>query len=116
MINCQPTFCTPFKVCQNWARFIRNVKLRKFIENTLKIHYSGRNFNIVEKGKKIAYGECRKDSNDTVRFLVERYLNGGLIKCKVKRVVNLFEDTGSGRELNYLAKICRSCFSPLWKN
>jgi hypothetical protein len=30
----------------------------KFIENALKIDYSGRNFNIVEKGKKIAYGEC----------------------------------------------------------
>jgi hypothetical protein len=27
MINCQATFCTPFKVCQNWTRFIRNVKL-----------------------------------------------------------------------------------------
>jgi hypothetical protein len=50
MINCQATFCTPFKVCQNWARFIRNVKLRKLIENALKIDYSGRNFNIVEKG------------------------------------------------------------------
>jgi hypothetical protein len=39
-----------------------------------------------------------------------------LQKCKVKRVVNLFEDTGSVRELNYFAKISRSCFSPLWKN
>jgi hypothetical protein len=50
----------------------------------------------------------------TVRFLVEHYPNVGFIKCKVKRVVNLFEDTGSVRELNYLAKISRSC--PLWKN
>jgi hypothetical protein len=47
---------------------------------------------------------------------VEHYPNVGFTKCKVKRVVNLFEDTGSVRELNYLAKISRSCFSPLWKN
>jgi hypothetical protein len=53
----------------------------------------------------------------TVRFLVEHYPNVGLTKCKVKRVVNnLFDDTGSLRELNYLAKISRSCFSLLWKN
>jgi hypothetical protein len=117
MINCQATSCTPFKVCQNWARFIRNVKLWKFIENTLKIDYSGRNFNIVEKRKNFClYGECCKNFNDTVRFLVEHYPNVGFTKCKVKRVVNLFEDTGSARELNYLAKISRSCFSPLWKN
>jgi hypothetical protein len=82
----------------------------------LKIDYSGRNFNIVEKGKKNANGECRKNFNDIVRFLVEHYPNVGFTKCKVKRVVNLFEDTGSVRELNYLAKISRSCFSPLWKN
>jgi hypothetical protein len=30
-----------------------------------------------------------------VRFVVERYPNVGFTKCKVKRVVNLFEDTGS---------------------
>jgi hypothetical protein len=36
----------------------------------------------------------------TVRFLVEHYPNVGFTKCKVKRVVNLFEDTGSVRELN----------------
>jgi hypothetical protein len=52
----------------------------------------------------------------TVRFLVEHYPNVGFTKFKVQRVVNLFEDTGSVRELNYLAKISRSCFSPLWKN
>jgi hypothetical protein len=45
----------------------------------------------------------------TVRFLVEHYPNVGFIKCKVKRVLNLFEDTGSVCELNYLAKISRSC-------
>jgi hypothetical protein len=74
----------------------------KIYLNTLKIDYSGRNFNFVEKGKKIAYGECRKNLNDTVRFLVEYYLNVGFAKCKVKRAVNLFEDTGSVRELNTL--------------
>jgi hypothetical protein len=115
MKDCQATFCTPFKICQNWARFIRNVKLCKFIENTLKID-NGRNFNIVEKGNNFAYGGCRKNFNETVRFLVEHYPNVGFTKCKVKRVVNLFEDTGSVRELNYLAKISRSCFGPLWKN
>jgi hypothetical protein len=41
----------------------------------------------------------------TVRFLVEQYPNVGFTKCKVKRVVNLLEDTGSVRELNYFAKI-----------
>jgi hypothetical protein len=46
-----------------------------------------------------AYGECRNKFNDRVRFLV------GFTKFKVQRVVNLFEDTGSVRELNYLAKI-----------
>jgi hypothetical protein len=49
-------------------------------------------------------------------FSWNTYSNVGFTKCKVKRVVNLFEDTGSVRELNYLAKISRSCFSPLWKN
>jgi hypothetical protein len=86
------------------------------MENTLKIDYCGRNFSIVEKGKKIANGECRKNYNGTVRFLVEHYPNVGFTKCKVKRVVNLFEDTGSVRELNYLAKLSQSCFNPLWKN
>jgi hypothetical protein len=52
----------------------------------------------------------------TVRFLVEHYSNIGFTKFKVQRVVNLFEGTGSVRELNYLAKISRSCFSLLWKN
>jgi hypothetical protein len=56
---------------------------------------------MVEKEKNLAYGECRKNFNDTVRFLVEHYLNVGFTKCKVKRVVNLFEDTGSVRKLNY---------------
>jgi hypothetical protein len=70
----------------------------------------------LKKEKHFAYGECRKKFNDTVRFLVEHYTNVGFTKCKVKRVITLFVDTGSVRELNYLAKISRSCFSPLWKN
>jgi hypothetical protein len=52
--------------------------------------------------------ESRKNCNYTVRFLVEHYPNVGFTKCKVKKIVNLFEDTGSVRELNYLAKISRS--------
>jgi hypothetical protein len=46
----QGTFCTPLKNCQKWARFIKKVQLCQFIENTLKIDYNGRNFNIVQKG------------------------------------------------------------------
>jgi hypothetical protein len=87
--------------------------LDKFIENTLKIDYNGRNFNIVEKGNNFAYGECRKNFNDTVRFLVEHYPNVGFTEFKIQTVVNLFEDTGSVRELNCVAKISRSCFSLL---
>jgi hypothetical protein len=60
---------------------------------------------MVEKGKHLACGECRNNFKDTVRFLVEHYPNVGFTKCKVKKVVNLFEDTGSVRKLNYLAKI-----------
>jgi hypothetical protein len=52
----------------------------------------------------------------TVRFLVEHYPNVGFTKFKVQRVVNLLEDTGSVRELKYLAKTSRSCLSPLWKD
>jgi hypothetical protein len=43
-----------------------------------------------------AYGESRKNLNDTVR----RYSNEDFTKFKVQRVINLFEDTGSVRELN----------------
>jgi hypothetical protein len=71
---------------------------------------------LLKKETIFANGECRKNFNDTVGFLVEHYPNVGFTKCKVKRVVNLFEDIGSVRELNYLAKISRSCFSRLWKN
>jgi hypothetical protein len=65
-----------------------------------------------------AYGECRKNFNDTVHFFVEHYPNVGFTEFTmgVHRVVYLFEDTGSVRELNYFTKISRSCFSPLWKN
>jgi hypothetical protein len=68
---------------------------------------------LLKKETIFAYGECRKNFNDTVRFLVEHYPNVGFTKFKVQRVVNLFEDTGSVREPNYLVKISRSCFSPL---
>jgi hypothetical protein len=71
---------------------------------------------LLKKETIFAYGEYRKNFNDTVRFLVEHYPNVGFTKFKIQRVVNLFEDTGSIPELNYLAKIFRSCFSPLWKN
>jgi hypothetical protein len=71
---------------------------------------------LLKKETMFAYGECRKNYNDTVRFLVEHYPNVGFTKFKVQRVINLFEDTGNVRELNYLAKISRSCFSLLWKN
>jgi hypothetical protein len=59
----------------------------------------------LKKEKNFANGDCRKNFNDTVRFLVENYPNVGFTKYKVKRVVNLFEDAGSVRELNYFAKI-----------
>jgi hypothetical protein len=71
---------------------------------------------LLKKETIFAYGEYSKNFNDTVRFLVEHYPNVGFTKCKVKTVVNLFEDTGRARELNYLVKISRSCFNPLWKN
>jgi hypothetical protein len=44
---------------------------------------------LLKKETIFAYGECRKNFNDTVRFLVERYPNVGF---KVTRVVNLFEN------------------------
>jgi hypothetical protein len=68
---------------------------------------------ILQKNEKNLPMECRKNFSDTVRFLVEHYPNVGFTKCKVKRVVSLLEDTGSIRELNYLAKIFQSCFSPM---
>jgi hypothetical protein len=68
---------------------------------------------LLKKEIVFAYGECRRNFNDTVRFLVEHYPNVSFTKFKIQRVVNLFEDTGSVREPNYLGKISRSCFSPL---
>jgi hypothetical protein len=115
MKSCQATFCTPLNICQNWARFTRKIKLYKFIESTLKIAMAEISI-LLKKGLVFAYVECPKNFNDTVRFLVEHYPNVGFTKFKVQRIVNLFEDTGSVRELSYFAKISRSCFSPLWKN
>jgi hypothetical protein len=64
---------------------------------------------LLKKGTIFAYGECRKNFNDTVLFLVEHYPNVGFTKFKVQRVVNLFEDTGIVPQLNYFAKISQSC-------
>jgi hypothetical protein len=75
----------------------------KIFENTLKIDYSGRNFNIVEKGKKkLPMESVVRTSITQFFFVVEHYPNVGFTKCKVKRVFNLFEDTGSVRELTGL--------------
>jgi hypothetical protein len=60
---------------------------------------------LLKKETIFAYGECRKNFIDTVRFLVEvveHYPNVGFKKCKVKRVVNLSEDTGNVREITLL--------------
>jgi hypothetical protein len=35
---------------------------------------------LLKKEKNFAYGECRKNFNDTVRFLVEHYPNVGFTK------------------------------------
>jgi hypothetical protein len=43
---------------------------------------------LLKKETIFANGGCRKNFNDTVRFLVEHYPNVGFTKCKVKRVVN----------------------------
>jgi hypothetical protein len=57
---------------------------------------------LLKKETIFANEECRKNLNDTVRFLVEHYSNVGFTKFKVQRVFNLFENV---REPNYLAKI-----------
>jgi hypothetical protein len=50
---------------------------------------------LLKKETIFAYGECRKNFNHTVRFLVEHYPNVGFTKFKVQKVINLFEDTES---------------------
>jgi hypothetical protein len=50
---------------------------------------------LLKKETIFAYGKCRKNFSDTVRFLVEYYANVGFTKFKVQKVVNLFEGTGS---------------------
>jgi hypothetical protein len=52
---------------------------------------------LLKKETIFAYGEYRKNFNNTVRFLVEHYPNVNFTNFKVQRVVNLFEDTGSVR-------------------
>jgi hypothetical protein len=84
MKNCQATFFTPFEICQKWARFIRKVKLRKLIENTYsKNRLQWQKFQYcLNKETIFANGECRKNFNDTVRFLVEHYSNVRLASKK----------------------------------
>jgi hypothetical protein len=72
--NCQATFCIPLKN-----------RLGTMAEISI----------LLKKETKFAYGECRKNFNDTVRFLVEHCPNAGFTKFKVQRVINLFEDTGN---------------------
>jgi hypothetical protein len=50
---------------------------------------------LLKKETIFAYGECHKNFNHTVRFLVEHYPNVGFTKFKVQKVINLFEDTES---------------------
>jgi hypothetical protein len=69
MKNCQATFCTALKIYQKWAHFIRKVKLYIFIENTLKIAMAEISI-LLKKETIFAYEECRKNFNDSVRFLV----------------------------------------------
>jgi hypothetical protein len=45
---------------------------------------------LLKKEIVFAYGECRKNFNDAVRFLVEHYPNVSFTKFKIQRVVNLF--------------------------
>jgi hypothetical protein len=47
---------------------------------------------LLKKETIFAYGEYRKDFNDTLRFLVEYYPNVVFTKCTLQRVANLFED------------------------
>jgi hypothetical protein len=46
---------------------------------------------LLKKETIFAYGECRKNFNDTVRFLVEHYPNVDFTKFKVQRVVNFLK-------------------------
>jgi hypothetical protein len=46
----------------------------------------------------LTYGKCQRNISATLDVLRERFLDQNFSKLKVKRVVNLFEDTGSVRE------------------
>jgi hypothetical protein len=50
---------------------------------------------LLKKKIIFACGECRKNFDGTVRFLVEHYPNVGFTKFKVQRVVTLFEERGT---------------------
>jgi hypothetical protein len=54
------------------------VRSRKFIENTLKIDYNGKNFNIFEKGNNFYL--CRKNFNDS------SFSRGTLSKCRLYKI------------------------------
>jgi hypothetical protein len=70
MKSCQATFCTPLKICQKWARFIRKVKFCKFIENTLKTNHNGRN-SILLKKKTIFAEESVEDESLLTAFFID---------------------------------------------
>jgi hypothetical protein len=46
---------------------------------------------LLKKETIFVYGECPKNLNDTVRFLVEHYPNVGFTKFKDQRVVNFLK-------------------------
>jgi hypothetical protein len=46
---------------------------------------------LLKKETIFAYGKCRKNFNDTVRFLVEHYPNVDFTKFKVQRIVNFLK-------------------------
>jgi hypothetical protein len=100
MKDCQETFCTPLKSVKIGRALLETSNcVGKFIENTLKIDYNGRNFNIVEKGNNFLPRESVvRTSMTQFVFSWDTYPNVDFTKCKR---VNLFEDTGSVRELNF---------------
>jgi hypothetical protein len=58
----------------------------------MKFHFS------IKKEIILTYGECQRNISATLHVLRKRFSDQNFSKFKVKRVVNLFEDTGSVRE------------------
>jgi hypothetical protein len=54
------------------ARFIRKIKLCKFIKNTLKIENHGRNFTIVEKGNNL-FEDTRTVREEIVGAIIQAF-------------------------------------------